>query len=51
MDFAMKQNELNNFNTSCIGCGICITVCPMNVLSFTRAQSGESGLVQIQPAA
>ena len=52
MDFAMKQHELNNFNTSCIGCGICITVCPMQVLSFTREATGAgSGLVTIQPAA
>ena len=36
MNFAMKQEELNNFNSSCIGCGICVSVCPMDVLSFAR---------------
>jgi NosR/NirI family transcriptional regulator, nitrous oxide reductase regulator len=46
MQFAMKQEELNNFNTSCIGCGICVTVCPMNVLSFAP-QFKEPQLVQI----
>ncbi len=50
MDFAMKRNELNNFNTSCIGCGICIAVCPMDVLSFTRQDAGQR-LINIQPAA
>lgn len=48
MNFAMKQEELNNFNSSCIGCGICVSVCPMDVLSFAR-QAG-SGLVQLQVA-
>lgn len=47
MQFAMKQEELNNYNTSCIGCGICVTVCPMSVLSFAPVQRLESPLVQI----
>jgi len=34
MSFAMKQEVLDNGNSSCIGCGICVTVCPMDVLSF-----------------
>jgi Pyruvate/2-oxoacid:ferredoxin oxidoreductase delta subunit len=34
MNFALKQEELNNKNSSCIGCGVCVTVCPMDVLSF-----------------
>ena len=38
MQFALKQEELNNANSSCIGCGICVTVCPMDVLTFTAAQ-------------
>jgi len=46
MQFALKQEELNNANTCCIGCGICVTVCPMDVLSFSAAR-GESKLVQI----
>jgi thioredoxin reductase/polyferredoxin len=48
MQFAMKQEELNNFNTSCIGCGICVTVCPMSVLSFQPfAAKPATPLVQI----
>ncbi len=34
MSYAMKQETLNNSNSSCIGCGICVTVCPMDVLAF-----------------
>ncbi len=34
MSFAMKQETLNNSNSSCIGCGVCVTVCPMDVLVF-----------------
>ncbi len=34
MQYAMKQEDFGNFNSSCIGCGICVTVCPMDVLSF-----------------
>lgn len=45
MNFALKQDELNNFNSSCIGCGICVTVCPMDVLSFRAAPPAP--LVQI----
>ena len=34
MSYAMKQETLNNSNSSCIGCGVCVTVCPMDVLVF-----------------
>jgi NosR/NirI family nitrous oxide reductase transcriptional regulator len=34
MQYAMKQEDFGNFNSSCIGCGICVTVCPMDTLSF-----------------
>ncbi|MDH3592758.1 MAG: NAD(P)-binding domain-containing protein, partial [Planctomycetota bacterium] len=34
MAFAKNQEPFDNTNTSCIHCGICIDVCPMNVLSF-----------------
>jgi NosR/NirI family transcriptional regulator, nitrous oxide reductase regulator len=48
MNYALKQEVLDNATSSCIGCGICVSVCPMDTLSF-----GESvdGLVQIQSAA
>jgi len=48
MRFALKQEAINNANSSCIGCGICVTVCPMDVLSF--GAGAASPLVQIQPA-
>ena len=34
MGFALKQEVLDNQHSSCIGCGICVTACPMDVLSF-----------------
>ncbi len=39
MSYALKQNVLDNETSSCIGCGICVTVCPMDTLSY-----GERGL-------
>src|SRR5882724_11845118 len=36
MSYALRQEPITNANSSCIGCGICVTVCPMSVLSFTR---------------
>jgi NAD-dependent dihydropyrimidine dehydrogenase PreA subunit len=50
MSFALKQEPLTNANSSCIGCGICVTVCPMNTLSFqapARVARSEAALVQI----
>ncbi len=47
MNFAMKQGEINNLNTSCIGCGICIAVCPMDVLTFAPRANVATGLVSI----
>ncbi|MEE9253143.1 MAG: 4Fe-4S dicluster domain-containing protein, partial [Thermodesulfobacteriota bacterium] len=34
MRYALKQDTLDNTTSSCIGCGICVTVCPVDVLSF-----------------
>jgi polyferredoxin len=46
MSYALKQQVLDNATSSCIGCGICVSVCPMDTLSFGgRKQS----LVRIQP--
>ncbi|MFC1453489.1 4Fe-4S binding protein, partial [Verrucomicrobiota bacterium] len=42
MRHALKQEAFGNWNSSCIGCGICVTVCPMDVLSFTPSDSGSS---------
>ncbi len=40
MSYALKQDVLDNKTSSCIGCGICVTVCPMDVLSFDQ-QNGN----------
>jgi thioredoxin reductase/polyferredoxin len=45
MSFALKQQPLDNQSSSCIGCGICVSVCPMDVLDFSSKP--PSPLVQI----
>ena len=47
MNYALKQEPINNANSSCIGCGICVSVCPMDTLSFGPG-AGRGHLVQIQ---
>jgi len=42
MAFAKNGQPFSNRETSCIHCGICITVCPMDVLKFERIGSAES---------
>ncbi len=42
MQYALKQEVLDNATSSCIGCGICVTVCPMDTLSF-----GDEGAVHL----
>jgi ferredoxin len=39
MQYALKQELLDNQTSSCIGCGICVSVCPMDTLSFGTTQS------------
>ena len=36
MQYALKQETLDNATSSCIGCGICVTVCPMDTLSYQK---------------
>lgn len=36
MRYALKQETLDNATSSCIGCGICVSVCPMDTLSFSK---------------
>ena len=45
MDYALKQKTLDNETSSCIGCGICVTVCPMDTLKF-----GEQAEMNSLPA-
>jgi polyferredoxin len=42
MRYALRQEVLDNATSSCIGCGICVTVCPMDTLSF-----GDEGTVHL----
>ncbi|HSR68768.1 MAG TPA: NAD(P)-binding domain-containing protein [Acidobacteriota bacterium] len=43
MKFALKQQTLDNGNSSCIGCGICVTVCPVDTLHFSKDGSLPEG--------
>jgi formate hydrogenlyase subunit 6/NADH:ubiquinone oxidoreductase subunit I len=36
MQFAKNQQRFDNTNSSCIHCGICIDVCPVDVLAFSN---------------
>lgn len=44
--FALKGKVLDNLNSSCIGCGLCVTVCPTDVLRFDDPR----GLVSLLPS-
>ena len=46
MQYALKQETLDNATSSCIGCGICVTVCPMDTLSYSK--DGKSSLPVVQ---
>ncbi|MBI1746585.1 MAG: NAD(P)-binding domain-containing protein [Acidobacteria bacterium] len=48
MSYALKQQVLDNHTSSCIGCGICVSVCPMDTLSFGQPPL-KNGLVSISP--
>jgi len=45
MAFAKNQTSFDNTNSSCIHCGICIDVCPMDVLSFQTGEPDKSMVV------
>jgi len=36
MQYALKQQPLDNATSSCIGCGVCVSVCPMDTLSYSK---------------
>ncbi len=48
MSYALKQEVLDNATSSCIGCGICVTVCPMDVLSFQPRVNGGNVLLSAE---
>jgi formate hydrogenlyase subunit 6/NADH:ubiquinone oxidoreductase subunit I len=37
--FAQMREDFANHNSACIQCGICVEVCPMDVLSVVRADT------------
>jgi thioredoxin reductase/ferredoxin len=39
MQFAKNKQPFDNSNTACIHCGICIDVCPMDVLKFESSDT------------
>ncbi|MBD3335693.1 MAG: 4Fe-4S dicluster domain-containing protein, partial [Candidatus Eisenbacteria bacterium] len=39
--FAQREQPLSNATTSCIFCGICVTVCPVDVLRVERRGRSE----------
>jgi len=41
MSYALKQERLDNTTSSCIGCGICVTVCPMDTLHFAGVAGAQ----------
>ncbi len=47
MAFAKNQEPFDNANSACIQCGICIDVCPMDVLSFDNGKTKDEKLLQI----
>ncbi len=51
--FAQRQLPLSNYTTCCIFCGICVTVCPVDVLRVARVPGGTRSLepgAGLQPA-
>jgi len=49
MQYALRQETLDNATSSCIGCGVCVTVCPMDTLSFDPRAS-RRGAPEIRSA-
>ncbi len=47
MAFAKNQQPFDNSNSACIHCGICIDVCPMDVLSFETSGGRAVDLIAL----
>lgn len=45
MAYAKDQQPFDNSNTACIQCGICIDVCPMDVLAFETSDPSATTLI------
>ncbi len=46
MKFALKGESVNNRNSSCIGCGICVSVCPMDNLTMGKKFPNEESYLK-----
>ena len=47
MAFAKNGQPFDNSNSACIHCGICIDVCPMDVLSFETSDGSAVKLIEL----
>ena len=47
MAFAKNMQPFDNSNSVCIHCGICIDVCPMDVLSFETSKPNSVTLIKL----
>jgi len=47
MAFAKNTQPFDNSNSVCIHCGICIDVCPMDVLSFETSDPRAVNLIEL----
>jgi polyferredoxin len=46
MKFALKDEPVNNRNSSCIGCGICVSVCPVDNLTMGEKFPNEENYLE-----
>ena len=51
MAFAKSGEPFDNSNSSCIHCGVCIDVCPMDVLSFETSDGTVASRKATAPGA
>src|SRR5207249_3403402 len=51
MQYAVRQEAVDSATSSCIGCGVCVPVCPMGTLSFGRASHPSLPMYRESPAA
>lgn len=42
LEFAKSEDSFSNLETTCIGCGICVSICPVNNLEFIKQRKKVS---------
>jgi len=50
MEFALKGEDITNKNSSCIGCGVCVSVCPTLTLGFGDDWEKDISIPSLKPA-